>query len=151
MNKVIFINLSIDQIWDETKNLEAVFPIRLKTSEYIARINENLGIYLSQSGDQVLGFRRTRGFSEFIQQWPTTWGELIEIKVNPYDQAEWQAEVSRYAFLKELPWLQIESPAHFNMKTLLIEMAANARVQIPPAARCSPSGHIVIVCKFMIL
>lgn len=132
MKRVIFINLSIDQIWDQTKNLEAVFPIRLKSSEYVARINENLGIYLSQSGDHVLGFHNTKGFSEFIQQWPTTWGELIVIKANPYDQAEWEAEISRLPALKKLPWLQIESPAHFNMKTLLIELAADGRIRIPP-------------------
>lgn len=132
MNRVIFINLSIDQLWDQTKNLEAVFPIRLKTSEYIARINENLGIYLSQSGDQVLGFHKSRGFLEFVQQWPTTWGELIVIEANPYDQAEWQAEVSLHSSLKKMPWLQIESPAHLNMKTFLIELAAEGGFQIPP-------------------
>lgn len=131
MSKVIFINLSIDQLWDQTKNLEAVFPIRLKTSEYVARINENLGIYLSQGGDQVLGFRKTRGFLEFIRQWPTTWGELIVIEANPYDRAEWEAEVSRHSSLKNLPWLQIESLAHLNMKTFLIELAAEVDFQVP--------------------
>lgn len=143
MNKVIFINLSIDQIWDQTKNLEKVFPIRLKSSEFIVRINENLGIYLSLRGDQVLGFRKTKGFLEFIQQWPTTWGDLIVVESNPYDQIQRQAEVSQISSLKNLPWLQIEAPAHLNMKTFLLELAADKLVQIPPTQILSQSQLVL--------
>jgi hypothetical protein len=95
MSRLIFVNLAIDQLWDQKQALKQVFPARLPVSEFLIRSNENLGIFLSQPEDTVLALRRVRGFEEFLTARQCTFGHLLDIAANPYDQDAWLSEVTR--------------------------------------------------------
>jgi len=95
MSRLIFLNLAIDQLWDPEKNLSSLFPARIPESEHLVRLNENLGLFLSESGDQVLIFQKTQGWPEFLQKWSSSWGQSIEISAHPFDQAAWLAQASQ--------------------------------------------------------
>ncbi|MGZ5280468.1 MAG: hypothetical protein ACXWC9_11020 [Pseudobdellovibrionaceae bacterium] len=92
MSRLIFINLAIDQLWDPEKNLSSLFPARIPESEHLVRINENMGLFLSETGDQVLMYQDTQGWREFLQRHSSSWGEVIEISAHPFDQELWLSQ-----------------------------------------------------------
>lgn len=157
-DRLIFMNLAIDQIWDRSQNLSSLFPMRIPESEYLVRLNENLGFYLSQKSDTVIGFRSTPGFQEFLQGFSDSWGQLLEFRSHPYDQDLWlqeaKAQLKGRSFQDFIPTsvstleetlLRQAEPSQFsslagfsaqqcsdwNQKTFLIPLAEECEIPLP--------------------
>jgi hypothetical protein len=137
-DRLIFMNLAIDQIWDRSQNLSSLFPMRIPESEYLVRLNENLGFYLSQQNDAVIGFRRTPGFLEFLQGFSNSWGEFLEFQSHPYDQDLWLKEAK--AQLKQRSFQSFLPTSLSTLEEALLRQAEPAQFSTPPrisAQRCS--------------
>ncbi len=159
MSRLIFLNLAIDQLWDPQNNLASLFPARIPESEHLVRLNENLGIFLSNLGDQVLAYQKTAGFHEFLAERNSDFGNLIEISKHPFDQSHWLKETLRQlqgtskfsalvsASLSSLeeallaqpslnfqthPALSAESLATWNRKTFLLKLCQELTIPVPP-------------------
>ena len=54
MKKWIYLNLFIDNDWDEKKIIDQIYHLKLSSSEEILRSYTHLGIFLGEDKDQVL-------------------------------------------------------------------------------------------------
>lgn len=172
MSKSIFINLAIDQLWDQDQNLRQLFSARIPDSEYLVRLNEDLGLYLSEAGDHVFGFRAIKGFADFLSLRNPSWGQLVEISTNPYDTDRWLKEArvlgadpdqlwifAAYSkleqMLKNADASAVNKWASWNRKTLLVELAKDGVLAIPPTVLIPQSeltsGHLPQIKRPMIL
>lgn len=94
IGRVIFINLAIDHLWDSTGHLQRLYPVRIPESERLVRACEDLGLFLSQPGDVVLGANCDEDHLELLHQRGVSFGNLIGLEANPYDHHDWLEEVA---------------------------------------------------------
>lgn len=152
----IYINLLIDQLWDQAGTLKQIFPIRLPEAELAARANEQLALYLSRPGDVVLCAPIDPEYIEWIQNQLTDLGQPLPVLSHPSSQAEFIHDVRstlqnaaietrprsalfagrsplETALLRELSATDsILDNAPYNRKTFLLTLAQDGVLNIPP-------------------
>ena len=86
MKKLFFINLAVDQLWDNQAQLTTLFSTRVPRSEDIMRTNEDLAIYLCDQNDIALIYSDAP--HTLIHK------NVIRISANPFNSLDWLKEVS---------------------------------------------------------
>ena len=67
MNRLVFINLAIDQLWDSDGILKAIYPVKIPRAAELIHCSQDLGIFLANSSDQLFTFRKPdESFLEFL-------------------------------------------------------------------------------------
>ena len=96
MRRLIFFNLSIDQLWDTTSTLRQIFPHRIPESELIIRAVEDLSLFAVQRDDiALISSEETRKLIASINPSATSSPASYRIvRSNPFDAEQWVDEVS---------------------------------------------------------
>lgn len=142
-----FINLLIDQLWDEEQVLEKIFPTRIPSSIRIVRSYENLAIYLGNPDDLVLGSAETdSGFVDYLGLHKISVPRVRKVKSNPYDVQDWllenqdvqlmDFETIQVAGLSKLEWQWLKKGSsepfrRFNSKVYLAHFARETGMPFP--------------------
>ena len=155
--RLIFINLAIDQLWDSTGHLQRLYPSRSPESERLVRANEDLGLFLSQPGDVVLGAQFEPEHLKLLERWSAPFGRPVNVRANPCDFHHWvgeveQMEIAQHPFefwpcslsplensllakipsWKLPPWLPASlNTVAFNQKTSIFKWGEIAQLPVP--------------------
>ncbi len=94
MSKAVFMNLSIDQLFDPAGNMRKIFSVRIPQSEHLTRVSEDLAIFLTGPGDYAIQYREIpSGLQKVFQDRGFQFGKVIPMIANPFDQKLWIDEV----------------------------------------------------------
>lgn len=144
MNKAVFMNLSIDQLFDPAGNLQKIFSVRIPQSEHLTRVSEDLAVFLTGLDDLAIQYKEIPAALQkvFVEQGFQS-GKVIPITANPFDGTPWIDEVrQKTARMKIDHWqvaglsavesalvgkndsrLTFKDYAQLNKKTWLVELA----------------------------
>jgi hypothetical protein len=111
MKKSILMNLALDQLLDPKKNLEKIFSVRIPDSERLVRLTEDLGVFLSEPGDQVYQFKDVPVFlRELFAKRGARFGEVRPVRANPFDFQDWLQETKPFWRALDEHWVCGISP-----------------------------------------
>lgn len=152
MNKAVFMNLSIDQLFDPAGNLQKIFSVRIPQSEHLTRVSEDLAVFLTGLDDLAIQYKEIPAalHEVFLGQGFQS-GKVISITANPFDGTPWSDEVrQKTTGMKIDHWqvaglsavesalvgknysqLTVKDYAQLNKKTWLVELAKNNAWNFP--------------------
>lgn len=142
---LVFVNLAVDQLWDQAQVLKNIFPAKIPSSIRLVRANEDLGVFLGNFGDICLGYSRIpTGLMDLWQHYGFSPPELVGLKCNPYDVPSWLAEFSKVCQRHTSSFTHLIaagiSPLEMGILQINAELGKSIGVKLHLTTNCSQLG-----------